>query len=66
MSQVDCVLEYQVEDLRQLFAMIHDPEWIEKAAKDENEWVDLSKAEVHFGFDTPYLLETGDIVNLAK
>lgn len=42
-----------------------DPDW-GAAIKDQDDWVDTTKALVSLGYSTPYLLETGEIVNLPK
>ncbi|ROW13953.1 hypothetical protein VPNG_04077 [Cytospora leucostoma] len=61
----DAVLEYWLHDLNDLKGLLTDPEWA-GAVKDEDKWCDLSTSTVHIGFDTPYLLETGEVVNLPK
>lgn len=53
-------------DLNSLKALVMDPDWAAKAVKDEDKWCDLSRSTIHVGFDTPYLLESGEIVNLPK
>lgn len=60
----DCILEYWFYDIKALENMVADPDWASKAVKDEDKWCDLSKSTVHIGYDTPFLLETGEIVNL--
>jgi hypothetical protein len=42
-----------------------DPEWHE-VVKDQEEWVDVAKALVCLGYTTPYLLESGEVINLPK
>lgn len=53
-------------DLNALKGLVTDPDWAAKAVKDQDQWCDLSRSTVHIGFDTPYLLETGEVVNLPK
>jgi hypothetical protein len=42
-----------------------DPDWLE-AIKDQDDWVDTSKALVSLGYSTPFLLETGEVLNMPK
>jgi hypothetical protein len=42
-----------------------DEDW-PNATKDEHKWVDTSKALLSLGYSTPYLLETGEVVNMPK
>lgn len=62
----DCVLEYWMYDINALTSMNADPDWAGKAVKDEEKWCDLSKSTIYIGYDTPYLLETGEAVNLPE
>lgn len=66
MGGFDALLEYWLRDLNDLKGLLADPEWAAKAVKDEDKWCDLSKSTLHIGFDTPYLLETGEAVNLPS
>jgi hypothetical protein len=45
--------------------LVSDTEWL-AAIKDQDEWVDTTKALVSLGYSTPYLLETGEVVNMSK
>ncbi len=45
--------------------VMSDPDW-PAAIKDQNDWVDSTKALVSLGYSTPYLLPTGEVVNMAK
>jgi hypothetical protein len=45
--------------------VMSDPGW-PAAIKDEADWVDTSRALVSMGHYTPYLLETGEVVNMPK
>jgi hypothetical protein len=42
-----------------------DPDW-QEAIKDQEDWVDVSRALVSVGFYTPYLVESGKVVNMGK
>lgn len=44
-------------------AVMADPDWAE-SVKDQEDWVDVPKALLSLGYYTPYLLETGEVVNL--
>lgn len=61
-STCEMVLEYWMYDLESLKSLIMDPEWQEKAVKGEDQWLDLSKATIHIGYNTTYL-EGGEITN---
>lgn len=62
----DCILEYWFYDIKALENMVADPDRASKAVKDEDKWCDLSRSTVHIGYDTPFLLETGETVNLGE
>lgn len=64
-ADFDCVIEYLVKDMQSINNAMSDPEWLE-ITKDQDDWVDMSRALVTIGSETPYLLETGEIVNLPK
>lgn len=53
-------------DLNTLKNLVADRDWAAKAVKDQDRWCDLSRSTVHIGFDTPYRLESGEVVNLPK
>jgi hypothetical protein len=42
-----------------------DPDFL-ASVKDQEDWVETSKALVSLGYHTPYLLETGEVVNMDK
>lgn len=44
-------------------ALTTDPDW-DESIKDQEDWVDVPKALLSLGHYTPYLLETGEVVNL--
>lgn len=52
-------------DVQSIKNVMADPDWL-AAAKDEEYWVDTSKALVSLGYATPYLLPNGETVNLHK
>ncbi|RYO89448.1 hypothetical protein DL766_003338 [Monosporascus sp. MC13-8B] len=64
-ADFDCVLEYTIPDLQAINKVLSDPDW-QAAVKDRDDWVDTSKALVSLGYHTPYLLETGEVVNMPK
>lgn len=66
MGGFDALLEYWLHDLKDLKELITDPDWAAKAVKDDYKWCDMSRSTIHVGFDTPYLLENGDAVNLPS
>lgn len=45
--------------------VMSDPDWL-AAIKDQDDWVDTSKALVSLGYSTPFLLETGEVLNMPK
>jgi hypothetical protein len=45
--------------------MLADPEW-HASIKDQEKWVDTSRALVSAGYAVPYLLESGEVLNMAK
>ncbi|KAI0178958.1 hypothetical protein GGR52DRAFT_569863 [Hypoxylon sp. FL1284] len=61
-SQADFVLEYWMPDMDCFRKLVMDSEWVEGAAKDWDDWLDMSRSTVHIGYDTTYL-EKGVIVN---
>lgn len=44
--------------------VMSDPDWLE-AIKDQDDFVDMSRALVTIGYETVYLSETGEVVNMA-
>ncbi|KAI0023525.1 hypothetical protein F4780DRAFT_53438 [Xylariomycetidae sp. FL0641] len=64
-ADYDCVIEYTLPSMQAIQNVISDPEWA-NAVKDQDEWVEGSKALVSLGHWTPYLLETGEVVNVPK
>lgn len=64
-ADFDCFLEYTIPDVQTIKNVMSDPAW-QEVIKDQEEWVDTSKALVSLGYHTPYLLETGEVVNMPK
>ncbi|KAL9622768.1 MAG: hypothetical protein Q9160_002886 [Pyrenula sp. 1 TL-2023] len=62
-STCDLVLEYWVPDLGCVTALVMDPDWDGKACKNQEDWLDMSRATMHVGYDTMYL-RGGEIVDL--
>lgn len=49
----------------QLRAMLSDPDWNGKVVAFEKAWIDTSRAETQFGFETNFL-QHGKVVNVAE
>ncbi|KAF4637482.1 hypothetical protein G7Y89_g598 [Cudoniella acicularis] len=64
-ADFDCFIEYTIPDMQAMKNVVSDPNWA-VATKDQNDWVDMERALVSLGYSTPYLLETGEVVNLRK
>lgn len=64
-ADFDCFIEYTITDMGTIKKVISDPDW-PKAVENQDDWVDTSRALLSVGYSTPYLLETGEVVNLAK
>lgn len=64
-ADYDCFLEYTIPNMQSIQKVMADPGWA-VALQDQEEWVDTSKALVSVGYHTPYLLETGEVVNIPK
>lgn len=64
-ADFDCFIEYTLPSVEAIQAVTADPDW-PAALKNEEEWVDTSRALASLGQITPYLLKTGEVVNLAK
>ncbi|KAI1662332.1 hypothetical protein F4813DRAFT_396971 [Daldinia decipiens] len=64
-ADFDCFIEYTIPDVQTIKNVTSDPEW-PVAVKDQDDWVDSTKALVSLGYSTPYLLETGEVVNMPK
>ncbi|RYP30211.1 hypothetical protein DL767_006358 [Monosporascus sp. MG133] len=64
-ADFDCFIEYTIPDVQAIKNVMSDPDW-QAATKDQGDWVDTTKALVSLGYSTPYLLETGEVVNMPK
>jgi len=64
-ADYDCVLEYIIPGLETIANVLADPEWAE-VLKGQEEWVDTSRALASIGYSTPYLLESGEVVNMKN
>ena len=64
-ADFDCFLEYTIPVVQTIKNVMTDPAW-QEVIKDQEERVDTSKALVSLGYHTPYLLETGEVVNMPK
>ena len=64
-ADFDCFIEYTLPSLECVANVMDDPEW-PNAVADEPEWVDTSRALCSVRYVTPYLLKTGEVVNMAK
>ncbi|KAM3086804.1 hypothetical protein ACMFMG_000925 [Clarireedia jacksonii] len=65
-ADYDCVIEYTLPSVQSIGNIMSDPDWEEKALKDQENWVDMSRALVSVGFYTPYLVESGEVVNIGQ
>ncbi|KAI1635699.1 hypothetical protein F4809DRAFT_427955 [Biscogniauxia mediterranea] len=64
-ADYDCIIEYTLPSVETIKKVMSDPDW-PVAVKDQDDWVDMSKALLSLGHCTPYLLETGEVVNMSK
>ncbi|KAI1167691.1 hypothetical protein F5B18DRAFT_600976 [Nemania serpens] len=64
-ADFDFFIEYLVPDLGAITNVVSDPDW-QVAIADQEKWVDTSKALVSVGYSIPYLLETGEVVNVPQ
>ncbi|KAI1746036.1 hypothetical protein F4680DRAFT_400102 [Xylaria scruposa] len=64
-ADYDCIIEYTLPDMQAIPNVMSDPGW-QAAIADEDAWVDTTRALLSVGYSTPYLLETGEVVNLPK
>ncbi|KAI1419259.1 hypothetical protein F5Y12DRAFT_278364 [Xylaria sp. FL1777] len=64
-ADFDCFIEYTINDLQVIKNVISDPDW-PTAIANQDDWVDTSKALLSVGYSTPYLLQTGEVVNMPK
>lgn len=64
-ADFDCFIEYIIPSVETIGAVQSDPDW-PATLKDEDKWLDASRALASLGQVTPYLLRTGEVVNMAK
>ncbi|KAI1361489.1 hypothetical protein F5Y08DRAFT_314495 [Xylaria arbuscula] len=64
-ADFDCFIEYTLKDPRDIGELLADPAWA-KSIEHQEEWVDTSKALMSIGYITPYLLESGEVVNIPN
>ncbi|CAH0045241.1 unnamed protein product [Clonostachys solani] len=62
-ADFDCFLEYTVPNIEALNNVMSDPDW-PAALEQEPDWVDASRSLLSIGYETPYLLSNGDVVNV--
>lgn len=62
-ADFDCFIEYTLNDVKNIGQFLADPDWA-KSIEHQEEWVDTSKALMSIGYITPYLLESGEAVNV--
>lgn len=63
-ADFDCFIKCTLPRVEAIEAITADPDW-PKALVDEGKWVDTSRALASLGQITPYLLRTGEVVNLS-
>ncbi|KAI1132067.1 hypothetical protein F5Y10DRAFT_261546 [Nemania abortiva] len=64
-ADFDCFIEYTLKDPNNVDELLADPGWAE-SIKHQGDWVDTSKALTSIGYITPYLLESGEVVNVPN
>ncbi|KAI1819446.1 hypothetical protein F4861DRAFT_138490 [Xylaria intraflava] len=64
-ADFDCFIEYTLKDAGTIKAILSDPEWA-VSVENEPKWVDRSRALMSIGHVTPYLVESGEVVNMPK
>jgi hypothetical protein len=64
-AEFDCFIEYTLPSVQTIKDVMMDPDFL-ASVKDQEDWVETSKALVSLGYHTPYLLETGEVVNMDK
>jgi len=56
-AEFDCFIEYTISDVHVIKNFMSDRDWL-VAIKDQDDWVDTTKALVSLGYSTTYQLET--------
>lgn len=64
-ADYDCIIEYLMPNEDAMTNMQQDPEW-HASIKDQEKWVDVSKALLTVGYAVPYLTESGEVMNMSK
>ena len=64
-ADFDCFIEYTLENVESIGRFLSDPDWA-KSIEHQDDWVDTSKALMSIGYITPYLLESGEAVNVPS
>lgn len=64
-ADFDCFIEYTLPNAGVIQSVMSDPDWA-VALKDQDDWVDTAKSLVSLGYCTPYLLKTGEVVNMPN
>ncbi|KAJ2993414.1 hypothetical protein NUW58_g1850 [Xylaria curta] len=64
-ADFDCFIEYTLEDVKNIAEILSDPDWA-KSVEHQDDWVDTSRALMSVGYITPYLLESGEVVNVPN
>ncbi|KAH9905412.1 hypothetical protein F4778DRAFT_729915 [Xylariomycetidae sp. FL2044] len=64
-ADFDCFIEYTLRDVKNIGEFLADPDWA-KSIEHQEDWVDTSKALMSIGYITPYLLESGEAVNVPN
>ena len=64
-ADFDCFLEYTISSMEVIANVMTDPDW-PAAIKDEEKWIDTSKALLSVGHLTTYLKKDGEVLNVPK
>ncbi|KUL85917.1 hypothetical protein ZTR_06349 [Talaromyces verruculosus] len=64
-ADYDCIIEYLMPSPEAMTNMQQDPGW-HASIKDQEKWVDVSRALLTVGYAVPYLTESGEIMNMSK
>ncbi|KAI0477923.1 hypothetical protein GGR56DRAFT_639375 [Xylariaceae sp. FL0804] len=62
-ADYDCVIEYVMPNPDAIKAVMGDPEW-PISLKEEPDYLDASKALISLGYVKPYMLPSGELVNM--
>ena len=64
-ADFDCFIEYLMPSAEAMANMLADPEFHE-SVKDQEKVVDTTRSLLSVGYAVPYLLETGEVLNMPK